>query len=133
MPRLTRWFIQSALVDLAMGFTFGALMLFNKGVLVSVWLWRLLPLHVELVLLGWTVQLAMGVAFWILPRFGLSRGNDRTAWAAFVLINAGVWIVGIGAMLGASAIITLIGRVAEASAAIAFAIHLWPRVKPLGA
>jgi hypothetical protein len=132
MPRLTRWFIRTALVHLALGFTFGALMLFNKGVLVSVWLWRLLPLHVELVLLGWTVQLAMGVAFWILPRFRLSRGNERAAWAAFVLINAGVWIAGIGAMLGASPIITLIGRLSQVGAVIAFVVHAWPRVKPLG-
>jgi hypothetical protein len=133
MPRLTRWFIRTALIHLALGFTFGALMLFNKGVLVSVWVWRLLPLHIELMLLGWTVQLAMGVAFWILPRFGRSRGNERAAWAAFVLINAGVWIAGIGAMLGASAIITLIGRLAEAGGGIAFAIHAWPRIRPLGA
>jgi len=133
MPHLTHWFIRSALVDLALGFTFGALMLFNKGVLVSVWIWRLLPLHVELVLLGWTVQLTMGVAFWILPRFGLSRGNERVAWVAFVLINAGVWIVGIGPTLGAPAFITVIGRLAEAGSAVAFAVHAWPRVRPLGA
>ncbi len=133
MPRLTRWFIRSALVDLALGFTFGALMLFNKGVPVTAWIWRLLPLHVELVLLGWTVQLAMGVAFWILPRFGLSRGNESAAWAAFVLINAGVWIAGIGPMLGAPAIVTVIGRLGEVGSAVAFAVHAWPRVRPLGA
>ena len=53
---------------------------------------RLLVPHVEFVLVGWTVQLTMGVAFWILPRFegGASRGAVAYAWLAFVLVNAGV-------------------------------------------
>ena len=133
MPRLSRWFIRASLVYLALGFTFGGLMLFNKGVPLSVWLWKLLPPHIEFLLLGWTVQLAMGVAFWILPRFGASRGNEKTAWAAFVLLNAGVWIAGTGQLLGAPSGVSLVGRAAEAGAAVAFAIHAWPRVKPLSA
>ena len=88
MPRLSRWFIRAALLYLTLGFTFGGLMLFNKGVPLSVWLWRLLPAHVEFLLLGWTVQLATGVGFWILPRFGSLRGNERIAWVSFVLLNA---------------------------------------------
>lgn len=48
------------------------------------------PPHVEFMLIGWTVQLTMGVAFWILPRFegGVSRGAVGYAWFAFVLLNA---------------------------------------------
>jgi len=51
--------------------------------------------HVEFLLIGWTVQLTMGVAFWILPRFegGTSRGAVGYAWLAFVLLNAGVIFV----------------------------------------
>lgn len=131
MPRLSRWFIRASLIYLALGFTMGALMLFNKGVLLSVWLWQLLPAHIEFLLLGWTVQLAMGVAFWILPRFGSARGNEKVAWAAFVLLNTGVWIVGAGRLLGLPAWMLFVGRAAETVAAVAFAIHVWPRVKPL--
>jgi hypothetical protein len=133
MPHLTRWFIRASLVYLALGFTFGALMLFNKGVPLHPILWRLLPAHVEFLLLGWMVQLAMGVAFWILPRFHASalRGNERAAWAAFFLLNIGVWLAGLGQMLGAPAGILLLGRVAEVGAAVAFAVHAWPRIKPL--
>jgi hypothetical protein len=36
---LSRWFIRASLVYLALGFTFGGLMLFNKGVPLSVRLW----------------------------------------------------------------------------------------------
>lgn len=133
MPRLSRWFIRASLVYLSLGFTFGALMLFNKGVLLSVWLWQLLPAHIEFLLLGWTVQLAMGAAFWILPRFGSLRGNEKAAWAAFILLNVGVWIVGMGRLIGMPSPLIVVGRAAEAGAAVAFAIHAWPRVKPLSA
>ena len=131
MPCLSRWFIRSALAYLALGFTFGALMLFNKGVPFSPALWRLLPTHVEFLLLGWTVQLAMGVAFWILPRFSSSRGNEKAAWLAFVLLNVGVWLAGLGPLLGAPPVISFLGRLAEVGAGAAFAVHAWPRVKPL--
>ena len=43
-------------------------------------LWRLLPAHIELLLLGWTLNLALGMAYWILPRYktGAPRGATRT-------------------------------------------------------
>ncbi len=131
MPRLSIWFVRSALIHLALGFTFGGLMLWNKGLPIHPVLWRLLPAHMEFLLVGWTVQLALGVAFWILPRFYSSRGNTKPAWLAFFLINGGVWLAGMGATLGAPADVILLGRVLEAAAALAFAVHAWPRVKPL--
>lgn len=135
MPRLSTWMIRFALAYLGLGFTFGALMLLNKGLPVAPALWSLLPAHVEFLLLGWTVQLVMGMAFWILPRFsrGPKRGNEGLAWLAFGLLNLGVWLVGIGPLVGSTAWLPLLGRGAEAGAAIAFALHAWPRVKPSGA
>jgi hypothetical protein len=133
MPRLSVLFIRAALTYLAVGFTFGGLMLFHKGIALHPALWRLLPAHIEFVLFGWTVQLAMGVGFWILPRFsrGPERGDERPAWAAFVLLNAGVLLVGLGSLWDASGWLFVIGRVAEVAAAMAFTVHAWPRVKPL--
>lgn len=129
MPRLSAWFIRAALIYLALGFTFGALLLWNKGVPLHPLTWRLLPVHMEFLLVGWTVQLALGVAFWILPRWQGERGDVRPAWAAFVLINAGVLLVA-GAPFAGVAGMTLAGRACEAAAAAAFALHAWPRVKP---
>jgi hypothetical protein len=120
------------LIHLAIGFTLGGLLLLHKGVTLDAMLWRALPSHIELLLLGWIAQLAMGVAFWILPRIRGGRGNERPAWLAFVLLNFGVLCVGLGTPLRAPIAILLAGRLAEGAAVTAFAAHAWARVKPLG-
>ena len=132
MPRLSCWFIRAALVHLTLGHTAGGLLLFQKGLPLHPLVWRLLPLHIECVFIGWTAQLALGVAFWILPRFraGPERGNVTPAWMAFALLNLGVALTGVGASLAAPGWTLLVGRLAEAGAAIAFAVHAWPRIEP---
>ncbi len=76
----------------------------------------------------------MGMAFWILPRFGLSgRGNETLIWLAYALINIGVLAVGLGGTLAAPPAIMFAGRLAELLSVALFAIHAWPRVKPVGA
>lgn len=132
MPRLSCWFIRAALLYLAGGITLGALLLFHKGIPFQPFAWRLLPTHIEFLLFGWTVQLAMGVAFWIFPRFWRSRGNEKPAWLAFGLINLGVWLAGVGPLLDTPPLLILLGRLAEAGAALAFATHAWSRIKPPG-
>ena len=91
MPRLSVLFVRASLVYLAIGLTVGMLLLWNKGVPISPYVWMLLPAHIEFLLIGWIVQLALGVAFWILPRWQTQRGDVRPAWAAFVLLNVGIW------------------------------------------
>jgi hypothetical protein len=120
------------MIYLALGFSLGGLLLANKGVPLGPWVWRLVPAHIEFLLMGWTLQLAMGVGFWILPRFGGSRGNQTPAWTAFILLNLGVLLAGVGPTLGAPNLVSLLGRLGEVAGSIAFAIHAWPRVKPLG-
>lgn len=134
MPLLSIWFIRTAVVYLGLGFTFGALMLANKGIPFYPQLWALFPVHIEFLLIGWTVQLAMGVAFWILPRFGREpkRGNVKLAWTAFILINMGVLFVTIHAFWAGSTWLYVGGRTMEVAAAATYAIYAWPRVKPFG-
>jgi hypothetical protein len=130
VPRLSCWFIRAALAHLVAGFTAGALLLAEKGVAGRPAVWRLLPAHLELVLIGWTLQLAMGVAFWVLPRFagGASRGDERPAWLAFWLLNPGVLLSGLGPAVGVFHT-PFLGRALEAAAVVAFAIHAWARVR----
>lgn len=134
MPRLSVWMVRSALLHLLLGFTLGALLLAHRGLPLHPAMPRLRPAHAELLLVGWTVQLAMGVAFWILPRFrpGPERGDERPAWAAWALLNLGVLTAALGAALFGSGPAVALGRTAEALAAAAFARHAWPRVKPFG-
>ncbi len=134
MPRLSVWYLRAALLHLATGFTFGALLLWNKaqpfGAQIGAWTWRLLPAHMEFLLIGWTVQLALGVAYWILPRWRSQRGDVRPAWAAFFMLNAGVLIVTAAPIVPALTWPVALGRALEVAAAAAFAWHAWPRVKP---
>lgn len=134
MPRWSVIAIRLSLVYLLTGFTFGALMLANKGIPFLPMLWALLPSHFEILLLGWFVHLAMGVAFWILPRFsqGSSRGNESIFRAAVILINLGIWGVMISGWFSLPGLL-LFGRVSEAAGAVAFLLHAWPRVKATGA
>ncbi|MBP8001336.1 MAG: hypothetical protein KA314_25860 [Chloroflexi bacterium] len=131
MPPLSRLYIKTALIHLTIGFTFGALMLANKGVPINPVWWRLLPAHMEILLLGWTVQLALGVAFWILPRLPQGgRGDTRGAWVAYACLNSGVWLVILSNWLTLPPFWLFFGRVLEAVAIVAFVRHIWPRIIP---
>jgi heme/copper-type cytochrome/quinol oxidase subunit 1 len=131
MPRLSVWFVRASLIYLLLGFTFGALILAQKGISYYPPVWNLFPIHTEFLLIGWFVQLAMGVAFWILPRFssGPPRGNVKLIWISFMLLNLGILCGVLRLWIPPAA---LIGRAAEAAAGIVFAIGLWRRVKPHG-
>jgi cbb3-type cytochrome oxidase subunit 1 len=134
VPRLSVWMMRTALVHLAVGFTLGAVLLIQRELPLHAGVSRLRPLHGEILLLGWTVQLAMGVAFWILPRFrsGPERGREWPAWLAYLLLNAGVLTAGVALSMAGPPGLALAGRSAEGLAAVAFAFHAWPRIKPFG-
>lgn len=134
MPRLSVWLIRTALVYLVVGFGLGAVMLADKVTpFTPVLIARLRPLHVELLTLGWTMNLALGVAYWILPRRASDgeRGSEIAIILAWVLLNLGVLAVGFGQGSGVP-VAPLIGRLAEAAAAGTFALHAWTRLKPFG-
>lgn len=138
MPRVSVWLVRAALGYLALGFTIGALLLANTGVPFAPDLNpRLRAMHVEFLLVGWTIQLVMGVAIWIFPRFRLSvlpYGREWLAWLAFGCVNAGVWLVAVGSLApsGSGAFLVLAGRLAEIGAAAALMGNLWGRVRPFG-
>lgn len=135
MPRVSAWLLRASLVFLLLGFTLGALLLGERGLGVMPGLWRLRPAHVEFLLFGWTVQLVMGVAVWILPRFGVRRSPGllaATAWSAFALLNPGVLLAGLGPLVPAATPLVLAGRWLEIGAAVAFATHVWARVTRSG-
>jgi hypothetical protein len=134
MPLVSVWFVRAALLYLGAGFTLGALLLANKGSGFAPDLWRWLPVHFELLLIGWFVQLVMGVAYWIFPRFGMTkaaRGRESLAWLALALLNGGVGLACVG-LLRERPSLVVAGRVAEVLAAATMAMNVWSRTRASG-
>lgn len=129
MPRRSVWFLRASLLYLAAGCILGSLMLAQKAFPHYVSIWLVLPVHVEFLLVGWLVQLAMGVAFWILPRFGTGapRGREDLVRLSFFTINAGVLMVVLQYWVPGA---WLAGRAAELAAVLLYVIGTWRRVKP---
>lgn len=142
MPRLSQLMIRTALVWLVVGASVGGLLLLNKGLPLLPWLWTLRFTHVHLLLVGWMVQFACGVAFWILPRLNASgaRGDERLAWLYYGALNGGVALAALhdpvvvavdGApSLGATLVqmLPVLAGLLYVLAASAFIAHAWPRV-----
>src|SRR5512144_3450172 len=120
MPRLAVLTIRASLLYLAIGFTLGGLMLFNKGLPFYPAMVRVLPAHIEFLLFGWTFQLIIGVAFWIFPRFARDpkRGHVSVAWLSVVLLNLGIILAAVGPVLSASPWPTFLGRGMETGAVL---------------
>jgi hypothetical protein len=118
---------------MGIGFLFGAMILHHKGIPTDAWTWRLLDPHTELVIFGWTMQLVMGIAFWILPRFSGEGRYGRTGlgWWSFALLNLGIILGSLGGFFDQERL-SLTGRLLTLGAAGLFAVLIWPRVKPLG-
>ncbi len=128
MPKESAWLVRASLVNLVLGFTLGALLLVHKAMPLRPELWALRPLHIELLLWGAMVQLAFGVALWILPRAPAPVAPRRTGWAVVALLNGSIWLFGLGSAVGAG---TLVGaaRLGEAAALAVLARRVWPRVR----
>jgi len=134
MPILSVFFIRTSLVYLGLGFTYGALLLANKGVPFSSPIWGLLSGHIEFLLIGWIIQLVLGVAYWILPRFshGPVRGNEALPWLSYVLINAGIWMDLLSPLFHEIPWLPALGKITQTAAGALFLTHAWPRIKPVG-
>lgn len=145
MPLLTRCAIRMALLYLLLGFVIGGLLISAKAGVVDARVWLWLPAHVDILLVGWMIQLAMGMAYWILPHLRISaqtdhltRGRSALAWLAFVLLNVGLGLAaGSGILrywlpdfLWLSNTFPL-GIVLQVLALIIFAIYTWSRVIPM--
>jgi hypothetical protein len=134
MPVLSLYFIRTALLYLLCGTTIGAVLLIQKGIPFLKPFWILLPVHIEMVIFGWIIQLVMGVAFWMLPRYGVApvRGNQIWMVLAYIFLNAGVILVCAGSLLYIYPAIRVAGHVLEGLAVIFFARQIWPRIKSFG-
>lgn len=133
MPRLSILSVRLSLVYLLAGFSLGAILLAHKGVPFAPWAWRFLPGHIDLLLFGFVIQLAVGIGYWILPRYSGSpapRGRSWPVWAVVLLLNAGVLLALAAGWFNLPAGWRFAARLLEGAAAALFAAHAWGRVRP---
>lgn len=137
MPPPSRAMAGAATLHLALGFSLGAAVLVAKASGGASPVWLLRETHIHLLLLGWLVQFAMGVALAIFPRLasGPPRGDPRAAWLCFGLLNFGVVsgaLTPIPAALGwtaaSSSLLGLAGACYVLAVAV-FARVMWARVR----
>lgn len=134
MPYLSRLFIRSSLIYLAIGFTLGGLILSAKAGVIGPDVWGWLPAHIVILLFGWMIQLSLGVSYWILPRL-VAGGRGRTpwAWASFVACQLGLILV-LGSTLSAwwsvFQFLFVPGLLLSGLSVFLFVAHAAPRIRP---
>jgi len=136
MPTISIFFIRTALIYLVSGFGLGALLLANKALMFDNRLWEILPLHIELVLFGWTLQLIFGVAFWIMPRLPEGYGKIHFAWLSYILLNTGLILSAFLFIsktyfypLSSSGNLFLLSMAFIFTGILSFAVYIRPRVR----
>lgn len=129
MPTPSRWMIKASMLYMLTGFIIGALILISKVYPEYSSVWSLLSIHIEVSIFGWIIQLTMGTAYWILPRYlkTKSRGNPKLAWAMVGILNLGILINLASYLDMISSSATILGRILEIGAVILFVILHWNR------
>jgi len=75
VPRLTRWFIKSALLYFAVSMLAGVAVSAQGVMRLPPVVAALMPVYVHLFMVGWITQMIFGVAYWMFPR--ISKENPR--------------------------------------------------------
>lgn len=127
MPLLSRIYLRTSLIWLAVGTALGGAILWNKASPIP-GAWQLLTAHITLVTWGWILQFTLGVAYWILPRFGSERPRPYLAVLAYALLN-GALVIGAVVSLFPVRWPGILVAALELLALLTFALHAWPRVR----
>ena len=137
MPRLSRLYIKTSFVYLAIGLLAGILLAGQ-----SIWpglsfLASFYPEYIHLLTVGWLTLLIFGVAWWMFPKYTLAQphGPEWHGWVAYFLINTGLVMrvllepllepvgeAGIAYALATAAALQWLGG-------ILFIVNLWQRAK----
>jgi len=142
MPPLVRLFVRTSFLYFVGAFLLGAFMALDSWLGLARWLRAVYLSQLHLLVVGWVTQLAIGVAYWMFPRFRREvkpqpRGSERLTWAVYLLLNGGLllrfafeplYLMGPKPWLAAT---VALSGVLQALAALAFAALIWGRVRPM--
>ena len=129
MPKVAVWLVRASLIHLLSGAIIGASYLTWRATGALVFAASHRQVHVEQMLIGWLVQLVIGVAWWILPRTegSQSKAAGVLIWVVFALLNLGVLSAALGTTPPLPEALLPAGRVAETVAVALFASLAWNR------
>jgi hypothetical protein len=139
MDPLSAFMLRASLCWLLGGAVIGGLMLTDRAV-PGPWL-LLAPSHAHMLFVGWILQFAIGVAYWLLPRKRLPTRRlgyaERPAWTAGIALNLGLLARVIAEPIeragsGSAATLALLAASAllQVTAIAIFVSQLWPRLAP---
>jgi hypothetical protein len=91
MPSLTRWFVKTSFIYLALALISGLLLQLQAPLKLTA-LGGLFPVYIHLFVLGWLTQLIFGVVFWMFPKQSVEkpRGSEALGWWTYALLNIGL-------------------------------------------
>lgn len=132
--------IRASLLWLLAGAGVGGLMLADRS-LRGDWVAWFLPTHAHMLLVGWLVQFALAVAFWLFPRKRTPARplgyDERAAMAAAGALNLGLLTRSVveplarGGLVGGDPAGSLaLAAALQVSAIALFVVQLWPRAAP---
>ncbi len=138
MDPFTRLMGKTSLLYLVLGFVLGGVLLIAEAFRAS-WVGAWGTVHAHILFVGWFVQFAIGIGFWLLPRrktppkpYGY---NEALAYTGYSLLNIGLVLRILvepfylsGSIEGIVVIVTLsISGVLQAVAGVIWAWQLWGR------
>ena len=138
MDRLSIIMVKAALVWLVAGVIFGGLMLVDRSIPGNWRLW-MMPTHGHMLFVGWLVQFALGIAYWLLPRKRspeLPIGyREIPALVAVGMLNVGLALRVLGEPIERTghasdfSLMVLAGSaIFQVAAVVLFVMQLWPRI-----
>ena len=140
MDPLSSVMLRAALTWLLTGFVIGAAMLTDRA-LPGQWRLWMAPSHAHMLFVGWFLQFAVGVAYWLLPRRRSADRplgyGERAATLAVAALNLGLVLRIVaepvertGGESGLSLALLVASALLQLAAVLVFVAQLWPRVGP---
>lgn len=136
MPTLTRWFVKTSFVYLALALLVGLLLAIQPIAILS-GLGSLFPIYIHLLVFGWLTQLVFGVVYWMFPKYSAEtpRGSETLGWWTYALLNSGLVLRAIAEPLQSaqpnpiSGWVLVVSAVLQLLSGLAFVLNSWKRIR----